>query len=146
MPTPSPRWAARAALVAAAALIARPLWLGAPGTARPGLSAAQQEARAAAEEGSRLDAAGDATRQRIAVRRAIAVELAGGRITLAEATVQFLRTGTGSTGAAEDEERAAALVIVYAVHYVAPPDREAAARRWADERHQTVAVRTVTRR
>ena len=125
MPTPSPRWAARAALVAAAALIARPLWLGAPGTARPGLSAAQQEARAAAEEGSRLDAAGDATRQR---------------------TVQFLRTGTGSTGAAEDEERAAALVIVYAVHYVAPPDREAAARRWADERHQTVAVRTVTRR
>lgn len=131
MSTPSPRRVACAALLAVTVLSARPVWSRVVDVWDD--SAARQDARIAAEEGARLDAEGDIARRRVAVRRAIAADLAAGRIGPGEAADRFRAVGA-------PEDRAAGLAIAYALHHLPPAEHEAATRRWERELRSVATV------
>jgi hypothetical protein len=127
----------------------RPTWAQSIGADVWNVPALQEQVRASVAEETRLDCEDGEVMRRIAVKEAIAADLAEGRCTLAEATDRFnelnatrpeyVSTLLRSVPGATDREKFARNVISYALIRVEPSERPALSSRLEAELRQMLA-------
>lgn len=137
------------AIVAVAGFAAHPTLAQSLGADVWNLPALKEQARHAEAENALLDAEDDTVRSRIRVKDGIAAELVAGRITLSEATDQFLALNESrptqmavireTYPGDSDREKTARNVISYSLGHVPPHQREATVNRLEAELHSMLA-------